>query len=345
MNILLTGSGCPGWYSIFTALQEWAKRNNFSILGSDMLPITAGGTLAKQNFTVPSGNDPGYIDEMLQVVEQNDIRVIVPLTDPELAPLAYNSPAFEDIGCKVLASPGSQLETMLDKGKLYEGLRDISPNFVYCDGDHIEALVKGFIELFSDGGSCFVKLVTAYGSRGTKKVISDENWLDGFDKKKPEAFGSSFPIGQMASLSKELKMMVLETLPGAEYSIDCIYHPDGGLVFYGVRERETTRNGICHTARFVVDSDGEFLSFIRRVNEFVKMRYNINIQAKRDKGGQLKLLEINPRMSGSLNSFFAAGYNLAEMCLDIATGSSVYWEGLTPTEYKIPRAYRVSFFV
>jgi hypothetical protein len=308
-----------------------------------MLDKTPGSVAALQYETVPGGQQAGYCEAIYDVVEKHNVRVIVPLTDPELTMLAWAEHDLRKKGCRVMISPFKDLTLALDKGVLYESLPDISPRGAHCTN---VAELRSFIDDFSDGESCFVKLRTAHGSRGTKKLIPTDQWLDNFGTHKPEAFGFTFPLGMANELFDQFELIALETLPGAEYSIDCLFGHDGQLVFYGARERETTRNGICSTARFVVDRDHEFREFIDQVSDFVTFRYNINIQAKRDREGKLKLLEINPRISGSLGSFLPAGYNLAragvEMLLD---PTHVPFEVQTPTEYVYPRSFRVSHFI
>ncbi len=325
-RILLTGSGCPGWYSTYLALKD-----RFDVLGCDMLSYTVGERLAEHQFQVPAGNSPEYINSIQQIVQLHNIAAVIPLTDPELIPLSR-----AELGCKVMVSVTSELEKILDKSTLYTEHTKVAPKFVYCKSsqDAID---------FIDGESCFIKLTTAHGSRGTKKLVRTSEWLKGFSTLKPEVFGMTFPLGHLDAISSQL--IAVETLPGAEYSIDCVFGSDSQLVFYGVRERETIQNGICSVAKFIVDSDKEFLSFIHEVNRSIKMRYNINIQAKRDKEGSLKLLEINPRISGSLGAFYSIGYNLAEMGLDILLKNSRGDQAITPAGYLLPRVFRTSHFV
>ncbi|MFH1547073.1 MAG: ATP-grasp domain-containing protein [bacterium] len=294
MNILLTGSGCPGWYATFKQLQE------YRVFGCDIQDNTAGNYLATKHFVVTSGNSKSYLNMMKNIVEFYNIDVVVPLTDPELIPLSKSD-------LPVMVSETSELEKMLDKSKLYDTLPNISPNFIRTNN-------KDEVRNFMEDNSCFIKLITAYGSRGTKKLILTEDWLEGFATLKPEAFGLTFPLDYLDRIQEDI--IAVETLPGDEYSIDCVFNKDGELHFLGARQRKLTRSGICHTALFV-DKE-EFREFVSEVQKHINMRWNINIQAKRDKNGDLKLLEINPRISGSLDSFAAP---LAQLGVALFIGS------------------------
>jgi len=344
-SILVTGSGCPGWYSVFRLLKEWEKDawKYLRIFGCDSSHNPSGAALVDKNFCVPNGSEDGYVEEILRIVEENEIEAVLPLTDPELLPLSRAVSRFEAVGCRVLCSKEETFSLVLDKGHLYSRFPHLSPKFEYLEDP---ARVGEFIAESSDGESCFVKLTNAYGSRGTKKIVSDKTWAEGFEGKKPEAFGLTFPLSQVRKLMLWCSghKMLVETLPGAEYSIDCIFESSGAFLFYGVREREMTRSGICHTAKFIPDSGGEFCEFIAAINRWVSFRHIINIQAKRDKDGALKLLEINPRVPGSIGSWRPVGYNLVGMMLDMLWGNGRRGD-LTPEEYIVPHTFRVSRFI
>ena len=343
-SVLVTGSGCPGWYSVFKLLKRWEEDawENLRIFGCDSNPNPSGGNLPEKNFYVPNGDEPGYIKRVLQVVEENKIEAILPLTDPELLPLAQAAAAFETIGCEILCSKKEMLGLVLDKANLYKRFPGISPRFRFLEeiGE-----VKAFIEDSSDGRSCFVKLAKAYGSRGVKKVMGDKEWLSGFRSEKPEPFGLTFPLSLLSALDpKPREFMLVETLPGAEYSIDCVFDGYGDFRFWGVREREMTRGGITHTAKFVPDS-GEFREFLDPLARELQLKHIVNVQAKRDINGKLKLLEINPRVPGSVGTWQTVGYNLVGMMFDGHWDKDCRRGGGTPGEYDTSHAYRVSHFI
>lgn len=344
MNILVTGSGCPGWYSVYALLQEWGQGppryvlSDFNIYGCDAASLPSGSRLAK-NYRVLSGSDDGYADGILKIVRCNKIKVLLPLTDPELIPLAKRRSDFFDEGCQVLVSQPGVLAKVLNKERLYHALGKWAPRYLSTDS------IEEAADFALPQGSCFVKLIEGYGSRGTKEVLSGQEWLQGFYSKKPEAFGGTIPWKALADLLRGgRRLLLVETLPGAEYSVDCVFDQDGELTFYAVRERETTRGGICQTAKLVPDTSLEFYAVISDIQKALPLRYNINIQLKRDADQNLRLLEINPRVSGSIGAWRPAGYNLIGMTMSLLKGMEQTWE-LTPQAYDISRSFRVSHFI
>ena len=341
-NILITGGGCPGWYSTYRLLRQTEAGRDCAVFSCDLLSHTVGSSIAHDSFIVPRGDDAAFIEVLQEHVSKFRIGLIIPLTDPELLPLSRNEHSLHALQCDVLISPTATLETALDKDRLYTRLPHLSPALLSNIRD-LDTLQR-FIAEKSDGASCFIKLKSAHGSRGTKKVVSDAAWLEGFKDKKPEDFGLTFPVGHVSDLLAGHEIIALETLPGTEYSIDCVFDRGHELAFYGVRERETIRNGICSTARFVVDTDNEFLRFVTAIGDVLKFRHNINIQAKRDRHDALKLLEINPRISGSLESFETVGHNLLGLSLAVLAGRRQAGD-VTPRHYPARRSFRLSHFV
>lgn len=333
MRILITGAGCPGWYSVYKAI----KQDNIEIYSCDNLSNKLNSTYSSKSFLVPKGTDSDYKTIVSRIIQQEKIDVVIPLTDPELIPLSLMANTTEQ-KCKILVSSKESLNIVSNKLNLYSNLSEISPKFKKGSFN-----VEDFINE-TNQSSCFIKLQTSYGSRGTKKIISEEEWLNKFKTEKPEGFGSVFPISMVSKLKlKEEEVLLVEELPGQEYSIDCLFKQNGSLLFYGVREREFVRNGICDIAKFITDSSGEFLTLINTITKHIKLKFNINIQVKRDTNNKLKLLEINPRISGSIDAFCSVGYNLPDMGLQLLVNNKIP-NILTPTEYPLTRIHRITHF-
>lgn len=331
MKVLVTGSGAPGWFATYSVLKE-----RHEIFGSDIRGTTSGASLVPHKI-VPAGNDPDFVSAINEFVVEEGIDVILPIVDTELVPLAK---AKSHISCKVCISDAEALEKALDKSTLARLFDDLMPATGHATTTHG---VKHFIDNYSDGESCFIKLNVAHGSRGTKKVVSDKVWLEAFSNEKPGTFGMLFPLSKIRDLPVK-DFMLQETLTGKEYSVDCVFDGESNLVFYGVREREIIRNGICHVAKFITDNSEEFFNAINIISNKIKFKYNVNIQFKRDRAGKLKLLEINPRVSGSLHAFHTAGFDLINLGIDLMNGEKSGYP-LSPLYYPVDRTHRVSTFV
>lgn len=105
-------------------------------------------------------------------------------------------------------------------------------------------------------------------------------------------------------------LLVMEYLPGHEWSVDCVAK-DGDLR-HAVQRRKPLQAG--HSQTF--DNNPEIAGMTDRLTRNYRLNGLFNIQFKAGAGGP-KLLEINPRPSGGIGMACMSGVNLAEAALRI----------------------------
>jgi len=109
--------------------------------------------------------------------------------------------------------------------------------------------------------------------------------------------------------------MVMEFLGGPEYSVDCLAW-DGKLVTAVAREKQGGNRGQ------VIVHDETLLDYCRTLVDVFKLKGVFNAQFLRNKRGELKVLEINPRFSGGTGMSVRAGVNLPWWWLKLTAGGS-----------------------
>jgi hypothetical protein len=102
--------------------------------------------------------------------------------------------------------------------------------------------------------------------------------------------------------------IVMEYLPGEEYTVDCFTDRHGRLRFAGARTRERVWAGISVRSRSL-DDEPAIQAIAARINERLRFRGLWFFQLKRDSLGQLRLLEISSRVAGTMNLYRARGVN------------------------------------
>lgn len=118
------------------------------------------------------------------------------------------------------------------------------------------------------------------------------------------------------SMNKFEDFVLMECLQGEEYTIDCFSH-HGQLLYFGARTREKTTRGISVQSTFITDPllNEDFQRFAEIINRDLKLQGIWFYQMKQDSNGQLKLLEIGPRVSGTMMLNRARGVNFVELAL------------------------------
>jgi carbamoyl-phosphate synthase large subunit len=122
-------------------------------------------------------------------------------------------------------------------------------------------------------------------------------------------------------------LVVTEYLPGEEYSVDCLAD-SGKAVLVVPRLRQKMINGISVQGRFVEEPD--IIRYCKDIITAIGLHGNIGIQVKRSKEGKPLLLEINPRVQGTIVAGLGAGINLPLLAVKMAAG----W-AIQPEEWQV----------
>lgn len=306
LNVLVTGAGAPGFPGIIKALKMNEERK-VKIVGTDMKDDVVGFYLTVKHYVVPSGLHPTYIDAILKIVRQENIDVVLPLCTFELLSLSRAKNRIEDYGAKVAVSKPEALEIAINKAKTYDFLRgDFIPNFKAVSS--FEQFEEAARELGYPKNPVVVKPSFGRGMRGFRIIGDNISRRDQFFNYKPN---STFI--RMAEISEILKeqafpeLVVMEYLPGDEYSVDTLSKT--GETLYSVpRKRIETRDGICYVGK--IEKNEQLEETSKDIIKQLGLDYNVNMQFKLSEDGQYKLVEINPRVSGSLVFCVLAGVNL-----------------------------------
>ena len=109
-------------------------------------------------------------------------------------------------------------------------------------------------------------------------------------------------------------MAILEYLTGKEYTVDCFSAKNGSLIYCAMRERSRTRNGISVNCKTMPLND-EVKEMANIINNKLNLRGTWFFQVKLDKNNKFKLLEIAPRIAGTMCLHRNAGINFPLMSI------------------------------
>lgn len=109
-------------------------------------------------------------------------------------------------------------------------------------------------------------------------------------------------------LDNGVDYVVNEYLPGEEYTIDCMSDADGRLLHAAPRRRTRVKSGISVRTE-PVPADAAIAAMASAIADELRLRGAWFFQARRDRDGQPKLLEVAPRIAGSMGLSRARGIN------------------------------------
>ena len=108
------------------------------------------------------------------------------------------------------------------------------------------------------------------------------------------------------------ELLVTDYLPGEEYSVDCLAE-NGKAKLVVPRLRKKMINGI--SVQGEVIEDKTVIDYCTRIIEVIGLHGNIGIQVKKNVNGDPILLEINPRVQGTIVAVKGAGVNLPVLAI------------------------------
>jgi ATP-grasp in the biosynthetic pathway with Ter operon len=266
---------------------------HFELVGAGSMPDHASFTYATYIDTVPFITDPNCLPTLEKICADHDIDVLFPAHDAVLLALATSG-----FSRKVIMPNASAVETCCYKSRTYQLLKDIVPTpAMYAPNAVPEWPV-------------FTKPDFGNGSRGASKITNQAD-LDNRIRQDPT-------------------LLVLEYLPGSEYTIDCFTDRHGKLLFSGGRKRNRINNGISVNTTSV--SNPEFPRLATKINERMNMRGAWFFQLKEDRNGQLCLLEVAPRIAGTMGYHRHMGVNFPALSIYDALDIDV---SITPNTYAL----------
>lgn len=115
--------------------------------------------------------------------------------------------------------------------------------------------------------------------------------------------------------------LVMEYLPGEEYTVDCFTNQDGKLLYCQGRRRKRIKDGISVNSVFCYQED--FLGIAERINGKLQQTGAWFFQVREDGRGQLKLLEVASRIAGSSGINRSLSVNLPLLTVDMFAGKQI----------------------
>lgn len=244
-----------------------------------------------RRILVPPGSAPGFAEAIVTVCRREAIDLVVPTVDAELLPLARHRRELAAAGAALLAPSVGALQLCLDKAALAAACR-------------IHAIPVPHTELLLDISTSLIGRVvkprTGSGARGVRLIEHDS---------------------ELAGIPRDGSYIVQELLPGDELSVDVFVRADHTLMAAVPRTRDRIDSGVSVAGRTLHDQAA--ITLAAAAVEMTGLRGISNVQLKRDTRGALAVIEINPRMPGSLVLTAAAGANLAAVALAEAMGEPV----------------------
>jgi len=311
-TILVSGASGVVGYGTLKSLRQ--SELGYKLVGTTIYDDSVAPAFCDIFEQAPLTSDEHYIDWLCGVIKKHNVDMIIPGIEADMQKWNQEREAIQQSGVKILLNNPDLVELCSDKWIFYQKLKQSSVHALA-----IESRLSGtFDELCEDLGLPFLlKPRRGFASKGIVKVDSEEVFT-----KHQQDLGEVVMAQPIVGNNEE------------EYTVSAFFDTDSALHCFMELKRKLSREGFTEKA-LVVSLPG-MEKAIRELAGLLKPIGPTNFQF-RVHDGQLKLLEINPRISSATSIRTAFGYNESMMSVEY------FLHGTVPTQPNIRPGYAVRY--
>lgn len=332
LRCLCTSVGNDGFVAVHAALKAFYGET-ITIIGCDIRPDAYGLYLADKGYLVPERDSRDFSEKLMEILRREKCSVIYPLSTFDQEYFATHRRFFEENSIRVVVSDLGSVSTANDKLKLYELCRQVGiPVAAYVPLYEPSLLGNALEQLHYPKQPVVFKLSRSTAARGLAIIRKGGSIFESIHR------SNGLPNMSAEELSNTLAQMgwssgiLCEYLPGDEYSVDVLSCKGEPLVSV-VRKRYASSGGLALHAEVVDEPE------VRRLAEAVvqelKLSYTSNIQVRKNSENVPCLMEVNPRIPGTIGLTVEAGVNMPAIALELVLGRTI------PSRFSISYGVRI----
>lgn len=291
-------------HSALTLIRKEDSAGRYRLLCTHPNPQALGLLVADEAATEPSGlTGEAYVEWCLQFSKEHEVDIFVPGKEATL--LARYARRFTDQGVRLLSAAAPDvLECLHDKARFYaEACAPSAPSPEFAVFQNIETFDAAYERMREPHAVlCMKPAVSVYGI-GFRQISEKRTAFDLMLEGNPYRIDLISLREMLQRAGHFRQMLLMPFLAGHEFSVDCVALE--GELLCAVARRKPLSSGEGQT---IVVRDDILQACGHLVRQFA-LNGNVNVQFRESDEG-LRILEINPRMSGGIAMACLAGPNL-----------------------------------
>ncbi len=346
LSILITGAGSPSIVGTIESIRQVYPAA--TLIGVDIDPTAVGQYFVDKFFQISNPQKPNFIEELVNIVKANDVRIIIPQVTKELFVLAEHIQTFNDCSTRVLVNETDSLSILNNKYRLLQACEKAGLTVAKYDVvTSNDALIKSARDFGYPDNRIVVKLPVSNGMRGLRILANDIKKSDIFYDKPHNIICSLEEFLTYFTEKDFPELLIMEYLPGEEVSVDCLAQ-DGKMIAALPRIRDKIRMGVTFSGRTIKDQN--IIDQCQQIISHLRLSHMIGFQFKYDAQGRPMLLESNPRVQGTMAQATYSGVNVIAGAIELALNGRTsvkqsaiewglefvrYWGGMAILEDKL----------
>jgi hypothetical protein len=298
INVLLTSFDTGHSLEFY---KNFEKNDSFKLILADCSIDPKFKTFTNNFIQLLPGNHKDYCEDLLSKAIKNDILMIIPNSDEEALALMEKKYLFTNHGIQVAVQDKRYLNIFKSKSALYDelALKNFEVPFYRVFKNR-----KEFYEILNNVNypevPYLIKLNQGRGGRGifllSETSLANKDNLQIINKQDFENL-----------INDEVEYMFMDYIDGHIYDVDILCYHDGESF---ISPRKRFNNVTKHFSGNYFSRNEKLLKYSEQIFSILPTEYLIDYDIIEDQDGNLTLLEINPRPSGSLISYLPFDINL-----------------------------------
>lgn len=301
--ILVSGASGIVGYGILKSLRS--KDKNLRLIGTSIYDDSVAPAFCDVFERAIPTKDDNYIDWLLSVIKKYKVDLIIPGIEADLFKWTESIQIIESSGVKILVNNPILVDLCKDKWAFFQAISKVNSKYLIPT-----SLESNFNTIVSKYGLPFLlKPKRGFGSKGIIKITNEAE----FNSNK-NCIPDTLLVQQIVGNEDE------------EYTTSAFCDGKGSYFAKMSLKRKLANDGYTDRAETV-----NLIEIDLAVTHFCKMLKPIgptNFQFRMH-NGELKLLEINPRISSSTSIRMSFGYNETAMAVDY------YLENKIPSQPRV----------
>ncbi len=324
ISILLAGWGGFGGTGVISSLRNNDEKRPVRIICTDIAEKPILREQSDAFYILPRGNSRSYIPQLVELCKKEKVDVILPGSGPEILSISKNLPLLRSQNIGAALDEYSKIRPLMDKERAYSILsrHDLPvPRHIHVkSGDRLIPAIKKLG--FPRNTVCFKPspYSKSGGGRGFKVLRASSSIHD-------VVFGGPAcnqidydSVVRLSRTSRPLNLIVMEYLPGTEFSV-YTYSENGDMIYCVPNIRQRLEQNYSFEA--ITTANPRIEGICKKIVRLFDLSYNTNIQIRLSKNGDPKIIEINPRMGGSIVLPKAAGIDMPFFSVKHALGEKI----------------------
>ncbi len=321
VRVLITGGGAPGIVGTLYSLKNNYDGRKIYTVCVDAQNDVVGKYLCDKFYRVPYPEEPSFMLRIIEICTKENIDVILPQVTRELPVLSKNIELLHKHGVEITISSHNSILVANNK---YELMKTACKLGLPCPKFKLvstwDELLDAAYELGYPQKPVVVKPPVSNGMRGLRIIDPGRNWKKAFYIEKPN--GLYIKLSWLYDIlgDKFDKLIVMEYLPGSEYTVDVLAYK-GKIHVIIPRKRLEVKMGI--TFKGIVEKNIQIIKQASKLSNNLNLEFAHGFQFKLDSTGAPKILECNPRIQGTMVISTLAGANIIYDSIKLALGEKI----------------------